>query len=131
MFKDFDGWNEVKKRLDAKREEPLFFRQGEIWWVNLGLNIGFEMNGKGGEYMRPVVILKKYNQYSFLALPLSTSQKVNNYRIPIGVIDGKEAVANLSQLRNIDSRRLINKIGHIEETLFKEIKKKASHINFS
>ncbi len=130
MFKNFDGWNEIKKRLDAKEEEPLFFRQGEIWWVNLGLNIGFEMNGKGGECMRPVIIIKKYNQYSFLSLPLSTSSKINYYHMPIGVVDGKKAVANLSQLRNIDSKRLINKVGHIEETLFKEITEKASHINF-
>ena len=130
MQKDFDGWNKIKKELDGKKEEPLFFKQGEIWWVNLGLNVGFEMNGKGEEYMRPVVILKKYNKYSFLALPLSTSQNINDYRVSIGVVDGKKAVANLSQLRNIDSRRLINKVGHVEEGLFKEIKEKTSQINF-
>jgi mRNA interferase MazF len=108
----------------------LFFYQAEIWWVNLGLNIGYEMNGKGDEYMRPVIIFKKYNEYSFLALPLSTSRKTNKYRISVGVVDGKEAHGSLSQLRNIDSKRLINKVGYVEETLFNEIKKKANQVNF-
>lgn len=47
MQKDFDKWNELKKKIDAKEEETrLFFRDGEVWWVSLGVNIGFEMNGK-------------------------------------------------------------------------------------
>lgn len=129
MSKDFDGWNEVKKKTDAG-EDRLFFKDGEVWWVRLGLNVGFEMNGKSLEYTRPVLILKKYNKYSFLALPLSTSTNINNYRFSVGIVDGKEAVANLSQLRNIDSKRLVKKIGHIEHQMFEEIKKKASQINF-
>ena len=129
MLKDFDGWNEVKKKTDTG-ENRLFFKDGEVWWVRLGLNIGFEMNGKSLEYTRPVLILKKYNKYSFLALPLSTSTNINNYRVSVGIIDGKEAVANLSQLRNIDSKRLVKKIGHLERDMFDEIKKKASQINF-
>lgn len=127
--KDFDAWNTKKKEIDAK-ENRLFFYQAEIWWVNFGLNIGYEMNGKGDEYMRPVIILNKYNEYSFLALPLSTSRKTNKYRIHVGVVDGKEAHGSLSQLRNIDSKRLINKVGYVERTLFNEIKKKASRVNF-
>lgn len=129
MQKDFDEWNKKKKELDSQNNE-LFFKAGEIWWVHLGLNIGFEINGKGFGFMRPVIVLKKYNQYSFLALPLSTSNKINIYRISIGVVDGKEAFANLSQMRNIDSKRLINKVGFIESDLFADIKKKAKRINF-
>ena len=130
MQKDFDAWNENKKRIDAKEEERLFFKQGEVWWVAFGLNVGFEMNGRGAEYTRPAIILKKYNQYSFLALPLSTSKIVNEYRIPVGLIAGKDAVANLSQMRNIDSKRLVKKICFIDRVLFEGIKKKASHVNF-
>jgi mRNA-degrading endonuclease toxin of MazEF toxin-antitoxin module len=61
---------------------------------------------------------------------LSTSRKTNKYRISVGVVDGKEAHGSLSQLRNIDSKRLINKVGYVEETLFNEIKKKANQVNF-
>ena len=129
MIKDFDGWNTKKKKIDSE-DEILFFREGEIWWVHLGLNIGYEINGKGEEYMRPVLILRKYNEYSFLSLPLSTSTKNNDYHFSVGMVDGKKAVAILSQLRNIDSRRLINKIGHIEQEYFSRIKQKTSQINF-
>jgi mRNA interferase MazF len=130
MYKDFDKWNEKKKILNAKNlNKILFFSTGEVWWISLGLNLGFEMNGKGEDFMRPAIILKKYNHYSFLALPLSTSKKSNRYCIPIGIIDGKEAIANLSQIRNIDSKRLVNKIGYIENELFRIIKEKTRRVN--
>lgn len=129
MEKDFDKWNKAKKSIHAK-EERLFFREGEIWWVNLGINIGFEIDGKGEEYTRPVIVVKKYNQYSFLALPLSTSKKIHKYHVSVGVVANKEAIANLSQMRNIDSKRLARKIGHMTRELFQEIKKKASIVNF-
>src|SRR3990167_4247506 len=125
MEKPFDEWNEVKKSIHTK-EERLYFREGEIWWVNLGVNIDFEIDGKGKGYTRPVIILKKYNQYSFLALPLSTSKKIHKYHAPIGMVANKEAIANLSQMRNIDSKRLVKKIGHMARELFQEIKKKTN-----
>lgn len=129
MKKDFDRWNEKKKKIDAKQDQ-LFFKQGEAWWVSFGCNIGYEMDGKGAEYARPILIIKKYNQFSFLAIPLSTARKTNLYKISVGLIAGKEAVANLSQIKNIDSRRLVKKIGHIDAAIFEAVKKKASLVNF-
>ena len=129
MLKDFDRWNEKKKGI-GNRSDILYFKEGEIWWINLGLNVGFEINGKGEDFIRPVLILRKYNKYSFLALPLSTSKNLNRYKIPIGLVDNKEAVAVLSQVRNIDSRRLINKVGVLGKETFKLIKEKTSQVNF-
>jgi hypothetical protein len=78
MEKDFDRWNTIKKATDAADETArLYFREGEVWWVRLGKNIGYETDGKSREFTRPVIILKKYNQYSFLASPLTTAQKPN------------------------------------------------------
>ena len=38
--KDFDRWNEQKKKLhDGERE--VLFHEREIWWCSLGVNIGF------------------------------------------------------------------------------------------
>ncbi len=131
MQKDFDTWNTKKKAINDKIiDEKLFFKEGEVWWVNLGVNVGFEMDGKGSDFIRPVLIVKKYNQYSFLAIPLTTSPKTNKYKVSVGIIDGKNAVASLSQLKNIDSKRLINKIHHLEHDLFVDIKEKASRVNF-
>jgi hypothetical protein len=77
----------------------LYFREGEIWWVRLGKNIGYETDGKSREFTRPVVILKKYNQYSFLALPLTTAPKPNPYRLPIGFHLPRSRRASLSAIR--------------------------------
>jgi mRNA interferase MazF len=131
MEKDFDRWNRIKKATDAADEAARpYFREGEVWWVRLGKNIGYETNGKSREFTRPVIILKKYNQYSFLAVPLTTAPKPNPYRLPIGVVDGREAFATLSQLRNIDSKRLVKKIVHLEAEILAAIKKEASRVNF-
>src|SRR5947199_8153348 len=65
MKRDFDRWNEIKKATDAADEATrLYFREGEVWWVRLGKNIGYESDGRSREFTRPVIILKKYSQYS-------------------------------------------------------------------
>ena len=131
MEKDFDRWNEIKKAADAVEEAArLYFREGEIWWVRLGRNIGYEANGKSREFTRPAIILKKYNQYSFLALPLTTVPKPNRYRCSVGMVDGRQAFATLSQLRNIDSKRLVKKIMRLDADRLIAIKKEASRMNF-
>lgn len=129
MEKDFDSWNEKQKIIDLK-EDRLYFKDGEIWWVHLGMNIGNESNGKTNQYLRPAIILKKYNMYSFLAIPLTTSPIRNNYRVSIGKILNKEASTNLSQLRYLDSKRLAKKICTMDRCKFSEIKEKVSEINF-
>lgn len=128
MQKDFDEWNKKKKKIDSK-ENRVYFKEGEIWWLHLGLNIGYEANGKSEQYLRPIIILKKYNMYSFLSVSLTTSDTINKYRISVGKILNKEA-ANISQLRYLDSKRLAKKICTMDRVLFSEIKKKASEINF-
>lgn len=130
-MKNFDAWNRLKKRTDATPErERLYFHDGEVWWVRLGVNVGYETDGKSGEFTRPVVVLRKYNQYSFLAAPLTTTQRASSYRLPIGTVAGKEASAILSQLRNMDSKRLVRKIGRLPGDTLEAIRKEASRVNF-
>jgi hypothetical protein len=52
MEKDFDRWNKTKKKLNADIE-PLCFREGAIWWVHLGVNIGYEIDGKKRTLLAP------------------------------------------------------------------------------
>jgi mRNA interferase MazF len=131
MDKDFDRWNKLKKRINALDDERrLFFHEGDIWWVHLGANVGYEIDGKKQDFSRPVVVLRKYNQYSFLALPLTTNSKANRWRVAIGIVGGREAFAVLSQLRNVDSSRLIEKKGHVEAEMIAQLKRAASLMNF-
>jgi mRNA interferase MazF len=131
MEKNFDRWNKLKKAINASDEsERVYFHERDVWWTRVGVNIGYEIDGKHKQFARPVIVLKKYNQYSFLALPLSTATRVNRWRVAIGDVAGKEAVAVLSQLRNLDSLRLYQKIDHIDAELLARIKKTASPMNF-
>ena len=45
--KNFDKWNELKKKLHiSEKAKDFYFREREIWWCSLGVNIGFEQDGK-------------------------------------------------------------------------------------
>jgi hypothetical protein len=46
------------------------------------------------------------------------------------MIDGRQAFATLSQLRNIDSKRLVKKVVHIDADILAAIKKETSRVNF-
>ena len=100
------------------------------------MNIGYEIDGKAENFARPVIVLRKYNKYSFLALHLTTSSKTNPWKLHVGVVAGKQAFAVISQLRNIDSRRLYQKVGWIDprdmeairaETLRTNLERQSKH----
>ena len=58
--KNFDDWNKKKKQLDSTSPK-VYFHEREAWWCSLGINIGFEQDGKSDKFSRPVVILKTYS----------------------------------------------------------------------
>ena len=98
MEKDFDRWNKLKKAINASEEsDRVFFHEGDIWWARVGVNVGYEIDGKHKQFARPVIVLKKYNQYSFLALPLSTATRTNRWRVPIGDVAGNGGALDLSR----------------------------------
>jgi mRNA-degrading endonuclease toxin of MazEF toxin-antitoxin module len=121
--KDFDSWNEIKKKTE--NEERRFYKVREIWWCRFGLNIGTEQNGKDKWFTRPCVILIGFGPDSCLVVPTTTSTREHRVRISIGKIEGKDAKANLSQIRIIDTRRLEKKIGFLDKDLFLILKKSA------
>lgn len=116
MYKDFDEWFVQKKK--AQDETGRLYSVREIWWCKLGVNIGSEQDGKGENFLRPCVIVRGFGADSCLVLPLTTSIKNHFLRVSVGVVNGKEAKANLSQLRLVDTRRLVEKIGFLEKEKF-------------
>ena len=120
MEKDFDRWNSEKKQLHNAHGAALFHER-EVWWCVLGFNVGFEQDGGATDFQRPVVILKKFNLDACLIVPLTARPKKGRYYLPLGTIDGKEAVAVLSQIRFIDRRRLVNKVCTLDEDKFREL----------
>lgn len=122
MEKDFDKWNIKKKELHNRADVP-FFHEREIWWCSLGINIGFEQDGSGDECRRPVLVLKGLSKKTFLAVPLTTSIKSHLMRPSIGKVEGEEARALISQIRVIDTKRLVRKIGYLDKEVFERMRK--------
>lgn len=127
MQKDFDTWNEKKKDIHENMEIKLYHER-EVWWCALGTNVGFEQDGTGKNGERPVLILKGFSKHVCVVLPLTTSVKRNPYHYSLGKIDGREAFAITSQIRLIDTKRLVNKICFIEKALFESIRKTAKDL---
>ena len=76
MAKNFDGWNDYKKKLDT-HTRVAHFDNGEIWWCSVGINVGSEQDSYSADFARPIVILKKFTDRIFLGVPLTTKIKVN------------------------------------------------------
>ena len=125
MNKDYSEWHNKKELLNNRTDlDKIYFREKEVWWTALGANIGFEQDGKGKEFRRPVLILKKFNKYVILVVPLTTKIKLGNkYYIECNLTtDDLPRMAIISQIRMIDSKRLIDKLGVASEDSFNEIK---------
>ncbi len=121
--KDFDRWNELKKDLHI-RDEKILFHEREVWWCALGVNIGFEEDGKNENFERPVLIVRKFNQYVLWVLPLTRSHKTGDYYYRVEQGDEDDSVVILSQIRLISSKRLLRKMRMIKENEFNDIKNK-------
>ncbi len=123
MYKDFDKWNEHKKEIHDKSDEGLYFYEREIWWCSLGVNIGYEQDGKNEFFARPVLVLKKFSKDVFIGVPLSTSNKEGRYYFKFN-FQNQTSNALLSQIRLFDAKRLKDKLGQLPEEVFKEIRKR-------
>jgi mRNA interferase MazF len=116
MEKDFDRWNKIQKKLHFKLR--LDFQRGDIWLCHIGINVGSEQDGKGWEFLRPIVIIKKFDDRTFFGIPLTSKHRSGNYYFDLGYINGKVGVAMLNQLRLWDALRLKRKIGYINKRDF-------------
>jgi len=122
FVKRFLAWIGVKEKIHFKNTKPPYFKEGEIWWVYIGENVGVEINGKGSKFARPALVYKKLSQHAFLAIPLTTKKKVGTWYVPFTHNKIKQ-VAVLSQVRILSSSRLDNYIGQISDADFVEIKR--------
>lgn len=112
----------MKKKEINEKVGP-FCHERELWWCTLGVNIGFEQDGSDLEYRRPVLILKGLSKQTCLAIPLTTSKNVHKFRPSVGIVENKEACALLSQMRVIDTKRLVKKVGSLDKEIFNGIRK--------
>src|SRR3989344_4637033 len=120
MEKDFDGWNRSKKKIQKSPKAP-FYHEREIWWCSVGVNVGNEIDGTGERHDRPVLVLTPFNAETFFGVCLVGHKRTGRYYFPVGKLARRDAAANLSQLRLFDTKRLIRKIGTLDEKSFEKL----------
>ena len=105
--------------------------------AHLGTNIGFEQDGRGDESLRPILVLRKFNNEIAWVLPLTRRHKPGNpdyvafEYIAFPEIDDaplRPSVAILSQLRLLDIKRFRYKIGTVPADMFGLIKEKTRQL---
>ena len=125
-MQNFDKWNEVKK--ETENDNVSFgFKNRDIFYIKMGQNIGYEQNGKGDSFVRPIVIFKGFNQDMFFGIPLSSQLKEGKFYYTFSFMKGDNLSTNialLSQMRLFSSKRLLNKIGVMDKNNFEEMKTK-------
>lgn len=123
VFQLFSDWAKLKIKihLQKKLRYPNI-KEGELWWIHLGQNIGSEQNGKHENFERPALILKKFNVSTILIVPISSKLKFSKYHY-LFVRRGMKNVANLSQIRVVSTQRLIRPLGAISVFDFQSIRR--------
>lgn len=125
---NFDNWNKIKKEVE-KKSLIFTFKVREIYWLNIGQNIGFEVYGKGEEFLRPVLVFRKFSKDSFLGIPLTSKIKEDMFHynfIPIGKKKNNSAI--LSQIKLFSAKRIHDKMGKIGSEDFIELKIKMKEL---
>lgn len=121
--KDFQKWHTKKAQVDDIETRP-FFHERKIWWCALGANVGFEQDGGGEDFLRPIIVFRKFNNEIFWAISLSHTQKKTKYYFQFVFSGGLSSAAVLSQIRLIDARRLSHKLSDLSDVDFGELTKK-------
>lgn len=113
-------WCKLKILLWSKKSKVIF-KQRDIWWCSLGINLGEEMFGKGEKFTRPVLVFRKFTSNSFLGLPITKQEKKGNWYVEITIHREKRFIM-LNQARILDKRRLTNRIGVLDDKDFQKVK---------
>jgi len=120
-MKNYSEWIEKQIELEGIKKRPKFLK-GEVWRSSIGLNIGNEIDGKNRFFWRPVLVISKLSKTMLLAVPLTSQGKESVHKLPITFLDSQR-YALVTQFRTLDSKRLIQKMGNLEEAEIEKVKK--------
>ncbi|PIT87804.1 MAG: hypothetical protein COU31_01085 [Candidatus Magasanikbacteria bacterium CG10_big_fil_rev_8_21_14_0_10_40_10] len=125
---NFINWTKLKIRIHFnKSNKQPYFKEREIWWASLGVNIGYEQDGKNNNFERPVLILKKFGPEILWVVPLTSKTKSHFLYYQFNY-NHKNYSVILSQIRTISRKRLLRKIRTFPEKDFNQIKRKIENL---
>ena len=89
-------------------------KRGEVWLARLDLTEGREI-----QKTRPCVIVSPHEIHDHLSIvmaaPMTTGSHAAGYRVPVK-FSGKQGLILLEQVRALDKRRLVRRLGAIDRT---------------
>ena len=100
-------------------------KRGDIYYADLSPVVGSEQGG-----LRPVLIIQNDvgNRYSPTVIAAAITSRMGKTRLPTHIdvfADraglAKDSVILLEQIRTLDKRRLKEKMGHLDESLMREV----------
>lgn len=101
----------------------VFPRRGDIWLVNFNPAQGSEQKG-----IRPAVIIQNDigNEVSPVTIVAAISSVIKTYPINVAIKPDesgleRESVVKLNQIRTIDKKRLIKRLGRLDFPKMKEV----------
>lgn len=120
-YKNFDNWNTVKQGLHYEEKTKSSVRAGEIRWTSFGVNIGSEIDGKGGSFTRPVLIIHTIGNHLALVVPMSTKMKHVAGYLPF-FFRKKIVSLCIHQMRIVSQRRIFSRLLKVPVSQLKLIK---------
>lgn len=121
LIKRFLEWIGIKRQLDEHMLQSPFVREGELWWCSIGENVGVEVSGKGRNFTRPVIVLKRFGRDAFFGIPLTTRRRDGDWYCSFQYA-GIQEYAMLSQGRFLSCKRLQDRMGELDEDQFAKAK---------
>jgi mRNA interferase MazF len=123
-IKHFDRWNNNKKEINEAKHKALF-TPGDIYWCEVGVNVGSEIDGKGERFTRPVLVVGVFKQNLLFVIPLTSSYKKGNEYFHL-LVEDKEASLCFHQAKTISKNRCGMRIERISKLKLQTIKNKFS-----
>ena len=127
--KPFDEWNTLKKQLEGRQTFP-FFKEREVWFAAVGVNVGHEEDGKNTKHERPVLVLKRFNKNLFFGVAFSSIFKPENDFYHTIFLNGRASSVILSQAKVYCSRRLFRRMAILDKPEFEVVKLLAARTPF-
>ena len=121
-----NSWTLNKKKIVNSKKE-IFFKERDIFFLYHWENIWFEQNWTWKDFLRPVIVLKKFWNKSFLWVSLTTTEREWDFFFNFTFLKEwfkRKNTALLNQIKTFDLNRLKHKIWVIEERDFSLLKNK-------
>ena len=130
--KNFDQWSKNKQLIQELDTPKIYPKIRHIWYAKIGINIGFEADGKD-EFLRPVLVLAKIVTLYGVA-PLTSKFKEDKFHYELTSVSFKQidhSLVMLSQAKIIDKKRFQERINIISVEEYNIIQKKMKKLYFS